>query len=60
MKLFLRRLPGRAQSATGQSLVEYALILVLVAIVIFVALTSIGTSTENALSNMSNLLGNAT
>jgi pilus assembly protein Flp/PilA len=48
------------RSGKGQSLVEYALILALVAIVVITALTALGGHTEDALSNISNVLGNAT
>jgi pilus assembly protein Flp/PilA len=48
------------RSKKGQSLVEYALILALVAIVVIVALTALGGHTREAMSNVSNTLGNAT
>lgn len=48
------------RSKKGQSLVEYALILALVAIVVITALTALGGTTQNAMSNVSNTLGNAT
>jgi pilus assembly protein Flp/PilA len=48
------------RSKKGQSLVEYALILALVAIVVIVALTALGGQTKNAMENVSNTLGNAT
>jgi len=48
------------RSRKGQSLVEYALILALVAIVVIVALTALGQHTSNAMSNVSNTLANAT
>ena len=44
------------RSKKGQSLVEYALILALVAIVVIVALTSLGQHTANAMSNVTNHL----
>jgi len=48
------------RSKKGQSLVEYALILALVAIVVIVALTALGSHTEKAMSNVANTLANAT
>ncbi|MCK4375957.1 MAG: Flp family type IVb pilin [Candidatus Brocadiae bacterium] len=48
------------RSKKGQSLVEYALILALVAIVVIVALTALGGHTENAMGNVANVLSNAT
>ncbi|MHC4481526.1 MAG: Flp family type IVb pilin [Planctomycetota bacterium] len=60
MKRFLVKLWVALRSKKGQSLVEYALILALVAIVVIVALTALGANTESALSNVSNVLGNAT
>jgi pilus assembly protein Flp/PilA len=46
------------RSRRGQSLVEYALILALVAIVVIVALTALGGHTRDAMSNVSNTIGN--
>ena len=60
MNRFLVRLWAAMRSKKGQSLVEYALILALVAIVVIVALTALGGHTESAISNVSNVLGNAT
>jgi pilus assembly protein Flp/PilA len=60
MTRFITKLWLALQSRKGQSLVEYALILALVAIVVIVALTALGGHTEDALSNVSNVLGNAT
>jgi pilus assembly protein Flp/PilA len=48
------------RSKKGQSLVEYALILALVAIVVIVALTALGSHTQKAMSNVANTLANAT
>ena len=48
------------RSKKGQSLVEYALILALVAIVVIVALTALGGQTESAMGNVANTLSNAT
>ena len=48
------------RSKKGQSLVEYALILALVAIVVIVALTALGGESRNVMSNVSNALANAT
>jgi pilus assembly protein Flp/PilA len=44
------------RSKKGQSLVEYALILALVAIVVIVALTSLGSHTSKAMQNVTNAL----
>jgi pilus assembly protein Flp/PilA len=48
------------RSKKGQSLVEYALILALVAIVVITALTALGGHTESAMQNVADTLGNAT
>jgi pilus assembly protein Flp/PilA len=48
------------RSKKGQSLVEYALILALVAIVVITALTALGGHTEDAMQDVANTLGNAT
>jgi pilus assembly protein Flp/PilA len=47
------------RSKKGQSLVEYALILALVAIVVITALTALGGHTEDAMQDVANTLGNA-
>ncbi len=59
MKRFALRVWTALKSKKGQSLVEYALILALVAIVVIVALTALGGHTENAMQNVANVLGNA-
>ena len=41
------------ESKQGQSLVEYALILALVAIVVITALTTLGGHTSNSMTNVS-------
>ena len=43
-----------ARGEEGQALVEYALILLLIALVCVAALTSIGVSVSNAITNMAN------
>ena len=48
------------RSKKGQSLVEYALILALVAIVVITALTALGGHTEQAMGDVANTLGNST
>ena len=48
------------QSKKGQSLVEYALILALVAIVVITALTALGGSAKDAMENVSNTIADAT
>ena len=45
------------RSEKGQTLVEYALILVLIAIVVIAALTLTGQKVNNAFSNIANKLG---
>ena len=60
MKRLLLRTGAACQHLRGQSLVEYALILALVAIVLMVALTTLGGHAENAIGNISNEIGNAT
>lgn len=49
---------GVLRSEKGQTLVEYALILVLIAIVVIAALTLTGQKVNNAFSNIANKLGN--
>jgi len=44
------------QTKKGQSLVEYALILALVAIVVITALTALGGKASNTMTNVSNAL----
>lgn len=60
MKRVMQRVWQAVRSKKGQSLVEYALILALVAIVVIVALTALGSHTQNAMSNVANTLANAT
>lgn len=45
---------GMARSNEGQGLVEYALILVLIAIVVMAAVKNVGYSTNNAFSTINN------
>lgn len=52
---FLRQIPVRARQR-GQGLVEYALILVLVAIVLIVVLTLMGRQIQNVFQNVANTL----
>ena len=58
MKRYWFKMVSALRSKKGQSLVEYALILALVAIVVIVALTALGGHTENAMTNVANALGN--
>ena len=60
MKRAIASFLAAVRSRRAQSLVEYALILALVAIVVIVALTALGGHTESALSNVSNTIGNVT
>jgi len=57
---FMFKLWTALKSKKGQSLVEYALILALVAIVVITALTALGGSAQNAMQNISNVIGDAT
>ena len=60
MSHFLLRVWTALKSRKGQSLVEYALILALVAIVVITALTALGGGAKNAMENVSNAIGNVT
>lgn len=44
------------QDESGQGLVEYALILFLIAIVVIIALTTLGKKTNNVLNNIGSAL----
>ena len=55
----LTKLRMALRSKQGQSLVEYALILALVAIVVIVALTALGGHASNSMGNVANTIGNA-
>ena len=48
----LQQLAGRARSESGQTLVEYSLILMLIALVSIVALTTIGTTVRDFLMSI--------
>ena len=50
------RSTGRGASPRGQGLVEYALILALVAIVLIVVLTLMGRQIQNVFQNVANTL----
>jgi pilus assembly protein Flp/PilA len=49
--------PASRSGALGQGMVEYALILVLIALVVIVVLQVLGHQVNNAFSNVSNALG---
>lgn len=49
---------GLERPESGQGMVEYALILVLIAIVVIVILTTVGKRVNNVFSNISNGLSN--
>lgn len=51
------RLRSSITRQEGQGMVEYALILVLIAVVVIVILTSVGKKVNNVFSNISNGLG---
>lgn len=55
MKRALRMLMARRQE--GQSMVEYALILVLVAVVVVTVLTTLGTRITTVFTNVTSALG---
>ena len=59
MKRFLFKVWMALRSEKGQSLVEYALILALVAIVVITALTALGTQAESTMQNVANTVGGA-
>jgi len=52
----MKRLWKRMKEKAGQSLVEYALILALVAIVVITALTALGGKVETTMGNVANTL----
>jgi pilus assembly protein Flp/PilA len=52
----MRKLWKKLRDREGQSLVEYALILALVAIVVIAALTTLGGRVENKMETVSNEL----
>ena len=52
----MRKLWRRLRDRTGQSLVEYALILALVAIVVITALTALGGKATNTMQSTANAL----
>ncbi len=56
--LFAHRPRGAARHTSGQGLVEYALIIVLVAIVVIAALLLLGPVVGNAFSTVNNSLVN--
>jgi pilus assembly protein Flp/PilA len=56
---FMTKLWLAMRSKKGQSLVEYALILALVAIVVITALTTLGGHASNAMGSVATDLGNA-
>lgn len=58
MRGFLLKLWSHFRSKNGQGLVEYALILFLVAVVVLTALTSLGRHPANMMNQMSQTLGN--
>ena len=59
MTRFLVKLWLALHSKKGQSLVEYALILALVAIVVIAALTALGGEAANKMEQVSGTIGNA-
>ncbi len=59
MSKFLTKLWLVLRSEKGQSLVEYALILALVAIVVITALTALGGHAENAMNEVAGEIGSS-
>ncbi len=55
----MKELWKKLREDEGQSLVEYALILALVAIVVIAALTTLGSEVSNKMNSVSGALGNA-
>lgn len=55
----MKELWKKLREDEGQSLVEYALILALVAIVVIAALTTLGGEASNQMSEVANTIGNA-
>ncbi|MCY0907837.1 MAG: Flp family type IVb pilin [Sulfobacillus thermotolerans] len=55
---FLMAFMARLKDKDGQALVEYALILALIAIVVIVALTFLGGAVHNTLNNVANAVNN--
>ncbi len=53
-------LANKAKENKGQALVEYALILALIAVVVIVALTFLGNSANKALSNIAGQVNSTT
>jgi pilus assembly protein Flp/PilA len=51
---WVKPVDGRDDSERGQGMVEYALILMLIAIVVIVILQVVGQQTNNVFSNVSN------
>jgi pilus assembly protein Flp/PilA len=56
MKNLVKRFMGFMRNEEGQGLVEYALIIALVAIVVIVALTLLGNRVSNAYTNIAGAL----
>ncbi len=56
----MKELWKKLREDEGQSLVEYALILALVAIVVIAALTTLGGEVSNKMNEVSGTLGNTT
>jgi Flp pilus assembly pilin Flp len=52
MKQYLQKIMRKMQRRSGQSLVEYALILALIAVVAILVLQGIGTNVNNKLTNV--------
>jgi pilus assembly protein Flp/PilA len=57
MRSLIHRLIDRSHGETGQSMVEYALLLVLIAVVVIVVLLVLGNQVSNVFCNVSGALG---
>ncbi len=59
MQALLHRIWLAVRSEKGQSLVEYALVLALVAVVVISALTALGSHAANAMNEVAGEMGSA-
>lgn len=57
LKKAVKKMKGVLKSTKGQGLVEYALILVLIAITVIVAVRTVGTTTRGVFQNVNTELG---
>ncbi len=57
MPNYFKQMCGKVRNERGQGLVEYALILVLIAVVVIAAVTAIGTKANSTFCNVSDSMG---